>query len=78
MTRFLIIGSDTCVKCSNIKEFMEKNKIVYEYKEQTQELIDKYKFASIPTLIVLDEQNEEIDRAVNKESSLIAKVNKYK
>jgi hypothetical protein len=73
----LLLGEDNCKKCQTVKEFLYKNCIKFDYEDSTEETIKKYKYASIPTLIILDNNGEEIDRAVNKESSLIAKIKEY-
>jgi len=76
--KLLLIGKSDCKKCQTVKEFLYKNCISFDYKDSTEETIKQYKYNSIPTLIVLDNSGEEIDRAVNKESSLIAKIKEYK
>jgi hypothetical protein len=76
--KFLLIGKPDCKKCQTVKEFLYKNCIEFDYEDTNEFNISEYKYNSIPTLIVLDDTGEEIDRAVNKETSLIAKIKEYK
>lgn len=76
--KLLLLGASTCPKCQMVKDFLDKNNIEYKYElAYENDNMKKYKFLSIPTLIILDENNEEIDRAVNKETSLIKKIKEY-
>lgn len=66
MNKLLKFYSPTCTPCKVLSNFLNDKEVVYEDIDITvqQEYIDKYGLSSVPVLILLDENEQEIDRAV--------------
>ena len=62
--KILKFGSKTCGPCMAMSNNLKKLKIDYVNCEvdESEDLIDKYDITSIPTLIAIDDEDEEVDR----------------
>ena len=78
MNRVILLGTNICPKCQMVKDFLDKENIEYKYLNAMEDGNNiKYKIMSVPVAIIEDENGIEIDRAVNKEDSLIKLIKQY-
>lgn len=66
MTRIIKFEKNDCAPCNQVSEFLDKKGIVYETVNpfDKPEMAIKYKVRTVPTVIVLDEGQEEKQRII--------------
>jgi thioredoxin 1 len=80
--KLIKIYKNPCVPCNQVSQYLEmvgvKADEEYEY-TQRQDMVDKYNVMSVPTLILLDDNGNEVDRTTGVGiSKLSALIEKYK
>ena len=85
MNKILLFKMSTCGPCRLLSKLftqlnIQKEEIVLDEDNNTDTIADKYNVKSVPTVIVLNNEGEELGRFVgsrNKEQ-LLEELNKYK
>ena len=85
MNKILLFKMSTCGPCKLLSKLftqlnIQKEEIVLDEDNNTDTIADKYNVKSVPTVIVLNNEGEELGRFVgsrNKEQ-LLEELNKYK
>ena len=85
MNRILLFKLSSCGPCKTVSKSLSE--LSYKYKEMVidlddnaDSLADKYKIRSVPTILVLNNEGEELDRIVGfkTKEQLLEDLNKYK
>lgn len=55
-----------CQPCQSLSKWLEENKVEHESKNimQNMDLVRKYNIKSVPTVLVLNENQEEVERFI--------------
>ena len=65
MSSLLLLSKDGCAPCSMVKNYLSSKDV--EYKDvnafENPEIAGKYDIASVPVLVLLDENGEEVKRS---------------
>lgn len=85
MNKILLFKMSTCSPCKLLSKLftklnIQKEEIVLDEDDNADKIVDKYNVKSVPTVIVLNNEGEELGRFVgsrNKEQ-LLEELNKYK
>ena len=85
MNKILLFKMSTCSPCKLLSKLftqlnIQKEEIVLDEDDNANTIADKYNVKSVPTVIVLNNEGEELGRFVgsrNKEQ-LLEELNKYK
>lgn len=85
MNKILLFKMSTCSPCKLLSKLftqlnIKKEEIVLDEDDNANTIVDKYNIKSVPTVIVLNNEGEELGRFVgsrNKEQ-LLEELNKYK
>lgn len=66
--KILKFYADWCCQCKVLEELLQKHNIVYDNinvdSEEGEKLSDTYKIKSLPTIIVLNDENSEVYRSI--------------
>ena len=85
MNRILLFKLSSCGPCKTVSKSLSE--LSYKYEEMVSDLddnadslADKYKIRSVPTILVLNNEGEELDRFVGfkTKEQLLEDLNKYK
>lgn len=85
MNRILLFKLSSCGPCKAVSKTLSE--LSYKYEEMVidlddnaDSLADKYKIRSVPTILVLNNEGEELDRFVGfkTKEQLLEDLNKYK
>lgn len=85
MNKILLFKMSTCSPCKLLSKLftqlnIQKEEIVLDEDDNANTIADKYNIKSVPTVIILNNEGEELGRFVgsrNKEQ-LLEELNKYK
>lgn len=85
MNKILLFKMSTCSPCKLLSKLftqlnIQKEEVVLDEDDNADTIADKYNIKSVPTVIVLNNEGEELGRFVgsrNKEQ-LLEELNKYK
>lgn len=84
MNKILLFKMSTCSPCKLLSKLftqlnIQKKEIILD-EDENEELTDKYHVKSVPTVIVLDNEGEELGRFVGPRTKeqLLEELNKYK
>lgn len=78
MNQILKFEKDNCQPCNSLSMWLNDNNIKHESKNimQNMDLLKKYNIKSVPTLLLLDQEGNEIDRVIgfdiNKIKALVS------
>lgn len=84
MNKILLFKLSTCSPCKLLSKLFTQLHILKEDivldEDESEELADKYHVKSVPTVIVLDNEGEELGRFVGPRTKeqLLEELNKYK
>lgn len=85
MNRILLFKLSSCGPCKTVSKLLSE--LSYKYEEMVidlddnaDSLADKYKIRSVPTILILNNEGEELDRFVGfkTKEQLLEGLNKYK
>lgn len=80
--KILKFFSEWCGPCKTLSKAFENTKIEHQDidVDENEELVDKYHIKSIPTVIVLNNEGEELGRFIGSRNKkqLLEELNKYK
>ena len=85
MNRILLFKLSSCGPCKTVSKSLSElsqkyEEMVIDLDDNADSLADKYKIRSVPTILVLNNEGEELDRFVGfkTKEQLLEDLNKYK